>query len=254
MTIKQRFQAPINRFSTAIPLYNQIAESLLDQIEAGRLEPGSRLPAERELSEMLGVNRMTLRQALQVLESQGLLVRRQGDGTYVAQPKLERQAGRLISFTRGMRRRGFKPGAKIVAFEEAPVEASVAAHLHLRVSEPVYRLHRLRLLNGEPVLLERFTIPVHRFPGLEQHDLANRSMYEIMEKEYKVTVSHAQQSLEPVLAAEYEAGLLQVSIGAPLLLESRLSFDKENQPVEYGKDLYRGDRWKFVTDIASLEL
>jgi GntR family transcriptional regulator len=254
MTIKATFLPPINRLTTAVPLYNQIAESLLDQIETGHLEPGSRLQAERELSEMLGVNRMTLRQALQLLESQGLLVRRQGDGTYVAQPKLERQAGRLISFTRGMRRRGFKPGAKVISFEEAPAEASVAAHLNLRVSTPIYRVHRLRLVNGEPVLLERFTIPMFEFPRLEQHDLVNRSMYEIMEKEYGVTVNHAQQSLEPVLATEYEAGLLEVPVGVPLFLESRLSFDKENRPVEYGKDLYRGDRWKFVTEIASLEL
>lgn len=254
MSAMAPFERPVNRLSTAVPLYNQIADSLLDRIESGKLAPGDRLPPERELSQMLGVNRMTLRQALRVLETQGLLVRRQGNGTYIAEPKIERQAGRLISFTRGMQRRGFKPGAKVITFAQRPVEAAMAGHLGLPVSAPVYDIHRLRLINGEPVMLERFTIPVRRFPGLEGNDLANRSMYEIMEKEYGVTVSRARQSLEPVVAADYEAELLGVKPGAPLMLERRLSFDKDHQPVEYGKDLYRGDRFRFVTDMASLEL
>ncbi len=245
---------PTNRLSTAAPLYTQIAENLLDQIESGKLAVGQRLAPERELSQTLGVNRMTLRQAFHLLESQGLLIRRQGHGTYIAEPKIERQAGKLISFTRGMERRGYKPGAKVIVFTERPVEASLAVHLKLPVSAPVYEIHRLRLINQEPVLLERYTIPVNRFPALERHDLANRSMYEVMEKEYGVVISQARQSLEPVIATEYEAELFGIKPGAPLMLEHRLSLDKDNQPVEYGKDLYRGDRFRFVTDMASLEL
>lgn len=247
-------QPPVKRMTAAAPLYNQIAASLLNQIESGKLAPGSRLPPERELSEMLGVNRMTLRQALHVLETQGLLVRRQGDGTYVAEPKIERQAGRLFSFTRGMERRGYKPGGRVVTFSQRPVEAYLAALLKLPVSAPVYEIHRLRLINEEPVLLERYTIPVQRFPDLDKHDLANRSMYEVFEKEYGVAVSQARQSLEPVVATTYEAELLTIQPGAPLMLERRISFDTNNQPVEHGQDLYRGDRFRFVTEIASLEL
>jgi GntR family transcriptional regulator len=243
-----------SRLSAAAPLYTQIAESLLDQIESGKLAPGSRLAPERELSQTLGVNRMTLRQALRVLETQGLLIRRQGHGTYIAEQKIERQAGTLISFTRGMERRGHKPGAKVLAFTERPVEASVAVHLKLPVSAPVYEIHRLRLVNQEPVLLERFTIPANAFPNLACHDLATRSLYEIMETEYGVVVSKARQSLEPVVATEYEAELLGIKPGAALMLEHRLSFDKADRPVEYSKDLFRGDRFRFVTDMASLEL
>src|SRR5512141_52 len=131
MTPNLAIPPPVKRLTATVPLYNQIAASLLDQIETGKLAPGSRLPPERELSEMLGVNRMTLRQALQLLESQGLLIRRQGDGTYVADPKIERHAGRLYSFTRGMQQRGLKPGARVIRFEERPVEAYVAVHLQL---------------------------------------------------------------------------------------------------------------------------
>ena len=103
-------------------------------------------------------------------------------------------------------------------------------------------------------MLERFTISVHRFPGLEGHDLENRSVYEIMKTEYGVLITKARQSLEPVIATEYEAECLGIEQGVPLMLERRLGFDQDGQPVEYAKDLYRGDRFRFVTQIAPLEV
>lgn len=247
-------RSTISRFTPAVPLYIQIAEGLLDQIESGELAPGDRLPSERELSEMLGVNRMTLRQALGMLESQGLLVRRQGSGTYVADPKIEREADQLVPFTKGMQRRGYRPGAKLIVLEQRPAEVSVAKQLQLPVSAPVYYGHRLRLINQEPAMLEKFVLPAHRFPGFEDHDLSNHSIYEVLEAEYDVAVTRARQSVEAVNATEYEAKWLGIEPGAPLLLERRLGFDQNDQPVEYGKDVYRGDRFRFVTEMAPLEL
>lgn len=241
---------PSNRLIAAAPLYAQITESLLERIESGELAPGDRLPAERELSQMLGVNRLTLRRALRTLEQQGLLVRTQGRGTYIAEPKIERQAGRLVSFTHGMRQRGFTPGARVISFEERPVEASLARELKIPASAPVYYILRLRTLNQEPVLIERYTIPVRRFPGLDRFDLEARSLYEIVETEYGVTVQRARQSLEPVAAADLDAELLGIPVGTPLMLERRLSSDAGGEPVEHGRDLYRGDRFRFVTEIA----
>jgi GntR family transcriptional regulator len=248
------FDRPLNHFTANVPLYIQIAEGLLDRIESGELSPGDRLPSERELSERLGVNRMTLRRALGILESQGLLLRRRGDGTYVAGPKIERQAGQLVPFTRGMERRGYLPEARVVLFERRPVEAAIAKELGIPVSTAVYYARRLRLINQEPVMLESLVVPARRFPELERFDLSSRSVYEVMEKEYGVVVVRARQSLEPVVAAEYEAELLGIKVGDPLMLERRLGFDQQDRPVEYGKDLYRGDRFRFVTEIAPLEL
>jgi GntR family transcriptional regulator, N-acetylglucosamine utilization regulator len=254
MPMTASIKLPIGRLSPTEPLYSQIAERLTDRIKTGKLTPGARLPPERELSDALGVNRMTLRQALHLLEAEGLLVRRQGDGTYVAEPVIERQAGKLFSFTNGIQKRGLTPGAKIVSVTQRPVDAEVARTLKLRVDAPVYDLHRLRLIGDEPVMLEHFLIPVQRFPNLNQHDLAHRSMYEVMSKEYGVEVTTARQSLEPVVAGRYEAKLLAIKKGAPLMLERRVSFDQDNRPVEYGNDLYRGDRFRFVTEMASPEL
>lgn len=244
---------PVDRLIGAAPLYVQIAEGLLDRIECGELAPGDRLPAERELSEMLGVNRVTLRRALRTLESQGLLTRHQGKGTYVAEPKIERQAGRLVSFTRGMSRRGFVPGTRVLAFEQRPVEAALARELGLPAAAPVFFVLRLRLLNHEPMLLERYTIPARRFPELERFDLEARSIYEVLEHEYGVVFQRARQSLEPTVASAYDAELLLVAPGSPLMLERRLSFDPDGRPIEHGRDLYRGDRFRFVTEIAPWE-
>jgi GntR family transcriptional regulator len=243
---------PINYLSTAIPLYVQIAEALLGQIESGELLPGSRLPSERELSERLGVTRMTLRQALDVLSRQGLLNRRQGDGTYVAEPKIERDANRLVPFTKGMQRQGYTTGAQVIMLEQREASILVAAQLKLPVSTPIYYGHRLRYLNQMPVMLEKFALPASRFPNLETQDLDHRSLYAVMELEYGIVVSKARQSLEAVPATDYEATCLAVEPGAPLMLEERLGLDADNKPVEYAKDLYRGDRFRFVTDLAAL--
>jgi GntR family transcriptional regulator len=246
-------ETTIRSGTSAPPLYAQIADGLILRIQHGELAPGTRLPSERELSRQLGVNRMTLRQALQVLEDQGLLIRRQGDGTYVARPRIERAAGRLFPFTHGIRRRGYTPGARVVYFERRTAEATIARALNLPVGAWIYYSHRLRLINREPVMLERFALPLERFPTIERFDFTVRSIYEIMSTEYGVTISRARQSLEPVIATAYEAELLGVEAGAPLMLERRVTLDQKGLAVEYTKDLYRGDRFRFVTESAPVD-
>ncbi|MFQ5401198.1 MAG: GntR family transcriptional regulator [Anaerolineae bacterium] len=237
-----------------IPVYLQIAERILEQIESGKLAPGDRLPPERKLSQEFSVNRKTVRQALQVLQLQGLLTRCQGAGTYVAEPKIEREATRLFPFTKKMLSRGYMPGGQVIMFQQQLAGETVSRQLRLPISTPVYTCHRLRFVNREPVMLEKFILPAIRFPGFEKHTLSTRSLFEIMETEYGVVISQAQQSLEAVEATSYEAGLLGIEPGASLMLERRLSFDQNNRPVEYAKDLYRGDRFRFVTEVASLKL
>lgn len=233
---------------SSVPQYIQIANNLIDQIESGELAPGTRLPSERKLSELFDVNRLTLRRALSRLEAQGLVRREHGKGNFIAEPKIERQSGKLISFTNGMQRRGLVPGAKVINIEQRPVEAAIAEQLDIPVLTPVFFMIRLRMINQEPVMLEQLWVPVSRFPGLEQQDLNNRSIYEIMKTEYGVSMSKAQRTLEPVIATEYEAELLGIEAGAPLMLERRLGYDQHSKCVEFSKDLYRGDRFRFMTE------
>ncbi|MEE8120117.1 MAG: GntR family transcriptional regulator [Anaerolineales bacterium] len=237
----------------AVPIYIQIAESLLERITTGDLAPEERLPSERELSKTLNVSRMTLRAALRVLDNKGLLVRRPGDGTYVAKPKIDRQADKLAPFTESMRSRGYEASAQLIVFERRLAEVSVANSLKILISAPIYYFQRLRLINREPVLLEACSMPVYRFSNLEAFDLEKRSIYEILETEYDVVPHHSQQSLEAVSATDYEAELLGIETGAPLMLERRVASDNNDSPFEYGHDLYRGDRFRFNTEIAPLE-
>jgi len=246
-------ERPVDRLIAGTPLYAQIADALLGRMQSGELAAGDRIPPERELSDMLGVTRLTLRRALRELEGRGLLRRRPGLGTFVAEPKIERPAGWLVSFTRDVQERGFAPGARLLALETRPVDADQAADLDLPVSALVWVVQRLRTLNTEPVLLEHYALPHQRFLGLDRFDLEGRSVFEILETEFGATIARARQSLEPVLAGAQEAGLLDVLPGAALMLERRVSFDAGERPVELGRDLYRGDRFRFVTERAPRE-
>jgi GntR family transcriptional regulator len=246
-------EPPRDRLVAGQPLYVQIADSLLGRVESGELVAGDRLPPERELSEALGVNRLTLRRALRSLENQGLITRRPGLGTHVAAPKIERQAARLVSFTRGMQQRGFLPGTRLLSVEHVPAHAALAAVLQIATGAPVCVVRRRRSLNHEPVLLEQYTLPDERFADLERRDLEGRSIYAILQEDFGVRIQRARQSLEPIVAGEYESEVLGVPLGAPLMLERRLSFDEHDRPVEHGRDLYRGDRFRFVTETAPWE-
>jgi GntR family transcriptional regulator len=234
-------------YAYSIPLYIQIAEGLIAQIESGDLCPGEQLPPERELSEKLGVTRMTLRRALRVLEVQGLIIRKHGIGTYIAEPKIDRKMEIVFRFGSDMQQRGFTPQAKIISFDQIMAESSVAKDLIIPISAQIYSILRLRSINHEPVMLESYLIPVQRFPGLDRYDLENHSIYQVLED---IPIARARQSFEPVVATEFEAELLNIAIGDALMMEKRISYDAQNLPIEFGKDRYRGDRFRFVTEAV----
>ena len=235
-----------------LPLYLQIVEELLDRMERGDLTPTDRLPPERSLAEEFSVNRRTLRHALDVLQQRGLIERRQGAGTFVASPRFERKAAEFFPFTEGIRHRGFEPGSQIISLQRLLVSPSVAEKLELTDGDEVWRFHRLRSVNGEPLLVETFSLPATMAPEMDSFDLSERSVYDVLETEYGVVVGHARLSLEAVAISEFEAELLRVPIGSPAILERHLAFDTTGRPVDYGYDVYRGDRVRFVTDSATL--
>jgi GntR family transcriptional regulator len=236
-----------------MPRYCQIKRHLLEAIESGALGPGDRVPSERELTEQFGVSRMTARHALRDLETQGYLYRLQGKGTFVATPKLEQQLARLTSFTEDMRRRGLEPGARVLSVEAVEAGAKVARALGIAASEPIFRLERLRLAGGEPMALEVSHIPAGLCPGLGEVDFTDQSLYWILRERFGVVLAGATQSLEAVPASPYEAEVLRVHEETPLLLLERVSFDAAGRAVEFVRSLYRGDRYRFTTELAQRE-
>jgi GntR family transcriptional regulator len=231
------------------PAYAQIEDRVVEAVSAGDLRPGDRLPPERELAEQIGVSRMTLRQALQVLERRGLVRRTVGrhGGTFVAEPKIERDLTALAGLTEQLRRQGHQAGARVLSKQEGSCSRRTATALSLHTGERVFEVVRLRLSDGTPLALERSLFPAERFAGLLQLSL-DGSLYELLERTYHVSVRRAIERLEPVVAGPREAALLSVAQGAPLLLVERTAFDADGLPVEYARDRFRGDRTEVVVE------
>ena len=235
-----------------IPIYMQIVDTLIEQIERRDPAPGDQMATERALAADFGVNRRTVRQALDVLEQRGLVERIQGSGTFVSQPRLERGAAEFFHFTEQVRQRGSAAGSRILDLERVVPSPLVARELELSAGAEINRCHRLRSVNGLPVLIETFALPAELVPGFDSFDTEVRSVYEIMRAEYGIEVGYARQSLEAVALSEIEAQWLGASSGAPAMLERRLAFDDTGRPVDFGTDLYRGDRVRFITDAATV--
>lgn len=229
------------------PLYLQIAERLECEIRSGTYPVGHRFPPEPALAELFGVSRLTLRQALGVLEHRGLIDRivgRQG-GTFVRPVPVERDLTTFAGFTEHMRRSGVVAGARLCERSRVPADPAVAEALELEESTEVLMLERVRLADGTPVAVEQSWFREDDFPGLLDKDLEG-ALYEMLESEYARVPTHAREMLEPVNADEHAAELLGVPVGTALLLVERTAYDAEGRPVEFSRDMFLGDRTRVL--------
>jgi GntR family transcriptional regulator len=229
------------------PLHVQIADVIEVAIASGDLQPGDRLPPERELAEHFGVNRLTLRQALSDLERRRLIRRSVGrrGGTFVAEPTVERDLSSFAGFSEQARRLGLTASAVLLHAEELPASDEVARGLEIEAGAPVFEVARLRLANKRPVVLESSSFPAERFGAMLDGPLEG-SLYELLTERYGARPCRAVETLEPVRADTHAAQLLGVARGAPLLLVERVAFDGDGRPVEFARDLFRGDRTRVV--------
>ncbi|GAB4439881.1 MAG: phosphonate metabolism transcriptional regulator PhnF [Anaerolineae bacterium] len=228
-----------------IPLYYQIRENLRDLIVSGRYAPGDAIPAERELSDVYNVNRLTVRRAVNELVSEGLLWRQQGVGTFVAAPKIVQTQPVLLGFTDRMLQSGHRPTSRVILQEEAPATGAVAKALHLTPNAPVVKLVRLRLADDEPIMLETSFMPQAVCPDLAAQDMVNQSLYRVLAERYGVQIVEAEEVVEPVALTDYEAELLGAQKGQPALLIEVTAFTYNGRPVEFGKSLVRGDKSRY---------
>jgi GntR family transcriptional regulator len=225
------------------PLYEQIYQLLRNKIIDGQLRPGDLLPSEAELVELYQVSRATVRQALDELVSDGLIQRRQGRGTFVAPPNVEQGLVRIVSFTEDMQRRGLEPGTKLISAELIPATTNLARHLEIPVEEPIARIERLRLADGEPMSVE-ISYLVHRYcPGIMEQDYTTHSLRRMLADRYGIRFSSARQSIRAIIAADGIAEALSVKDDAALLYIERISYTEFNVPIEYLCLYHRGDRY-----------
>jgi len=226
------------------PLYAQLRDQLADDISAGRLAPGTRLPSERALSASYGWNRLTVRQALGELEGAGLLVRRRGSGTYVPGQLIQKNLRGLASFSEDMRQRGLIPSSRVLKQELTLLDDDRARLLGVERHEAVFVLQRLRLADSVPMALETAVVPASACLGLvDRTDLDTASLYDILERDYGLWPDYAQEVVEAVNAEPDVASILDVPVGAALLLTRRLTFAKDFGAFEYGTSLYCGDKY-----------
>jgi GntR family transcriptional regulator len=231
---------------TRLPKYYQVKRQLLDLTAA--MDPGSPVPPERELARHYGTSRTTVRQALAELVVEGRLLRMQGKGTFVAKPKVA-QPLELASYTEGMRAHGLHPQTRILDIGYVTADEPLADLLGIKQGGRAFRIHRLRLADGEPMSIDTSHLPARRFPGLRKELERHRSLYETLESAYGIHLAEAEETIETVLADPHDARLLGVDPGLPLLLLSRHAFDSSGKPVEWAQSWYRGDRYKFVTRL-----
>ncbi len=230
------------------PKYYAVKRHLLEFI--GSLEPGAAVPTERELAAEMRTSRTTVRQALTELVVEGRLVRRQGSGTYVAEPKITWPLY-LASFTEQVKASGFTPSAEVLATQRIAATAELAHALWLPARAPVYRIERLRFADAFPVAVETSWLPAERFPGLTRQIRAHASLHATLGELYDTRLHTGEEWIETAPATPREAAPLRVDVGTPMLIVSRQNFDSAGVPVELGRTWFRSDRITLVTHLAS---
>jgi GntR family transcriptional regulator len=227
---------------------HEAREQVLELIET--LQVGDSIPSERALSQDLGVSRLTLRAALDELVREGRLTRRRGSGTFVAEPKVAKGMT-FTSFSDDMRLRGLTPGSQTLEFHTVPAGARLGRILHVSPSEPVLSVKRLRLADGEPMAIELLHVPESLFPGLTARDLEESSFYDMMVGRYGIEVVGGTQTVEPTVTGEEESHLLGVPLHSPALLFERITHSAAGGTVEYTSSIYRGDRYRIVSELGN---
>jgi GntR family transcriptional regulator len=246
--------------TTDEPSHARIEQWLRARIAAGHLVPDDKLPSEEELAAALGVSRMTLRQALGSMEASGVLERRRGraGGTFIREQQIDVDLTGLPGFTEQMSRSNIRAGARVVSVRRMQPDRSVAAALELTGGKDVFEIIRVRSADREPLALEETYLPCHLFSGLDRRPLTG-SIYTIMRNDYDLAPHDAQEWLEPALASDEHATLLDIEPGAPLMLVTRTSYTVAGVAVEHAYDRYRADRTRIglrtsVSTTVSTEL
>ncbi len=230
---------------SSVPLYAQIHEKLRRQIESDEFQAGAAIPSERELAEMYKVSRMTARQAINALKSEGFVYQERGVGTFVSKRKLDIHTRNLIGFTEEMRARGLAPSTKILLSRREKAAPETAKELGLdEGDDEVFHFQRLRLADELPLAFEDGYLPAKRFPRLDEKDLENESLYKILENDYGIVMHHAEEILEATCATKEIAKALTIKAKSALLIVHRVVFTESNQPIESARTTYRADRYR----------
>lgn len=237
----------LNRHGS-IPFYVQIKEQLTNAIRSGKWQPGDKIPSGPDLAKEYNVSIMTVRQAVNELVNEGILVSKRGSGTFVARQKLSTRLPYFIGFTEEMRLRGYEPKTLIIGKGITEASADVAERLEIPIGSSVVWYERLRFADGEPICYEMSYFSEKRFPNFPFPEKEYISSYYIFEKEYGVSVVRAEQAFHAVKASPKQSKMLNIPPDSPVLLLVSTEFDGQDSPVQFTLGAYRGDRYNIMVE------
>ncbi len=232
-----------------IPLYVKIREAFRSEIAQGNLKPGDKILSEDELAAKYGASRMTVRQGIMDLIDEGILYRRHGVGTFVAQGHVERDHTKLTNFFDNAEKEGIHAHARILCLETVPAKRKVANALGLQEGEPVIQLKTLRLANDVPVTVHDAHMPYKLFPDMLTEQLECEHLWTFFES-HGYRVKKAIQKLEAREADEELAQLLGIDVGFPILYKERTVYANDGTPVEFTYCYNRGDRYSLTISLS----
>lgn len=229
-----------------VPAYFQLKNILMEKIKSGEYPAGSIIPSERELSENLGISRMTARQAISQLAAEKYLIREKGKGTFVNKIKFEQR--NIMSFSETVRKLGMVPSTRILEFSIEKDCFDVMEMLNLKPNENVFRIKRLRLADETPIAVEEVFIPESLCPGMDKLDLTT-SLYHLLKSNYSIEISYIDNKIEAVKADKEDRRLLMLSAGEPVLKISGISYTQEDKKLFYESDIYRASKYNYNVRI-----
>ncbi|CUH97603.1 hypothetical protein P22_3734 [Propionispora sp. 2/2-37] len=232
-----------------VPLYYQLKQLLLNEIRTGNFKEHDCLPTEIELSNMFGISRPTVRQAINELVNEGYLSRLKGKGTFVTKPKINQEFVHIIeNFNEGMLRKGIKPKTKVLKLKLIPADEELSQALAVEPADKVIELSRLRYANDEPIVLVSTYIPYALCPEIMEINLKEQSIYKTFEKN-NLFIKKVRRFFEAQKANETDAQLLEIPEGDPILYFETKAYLQSGAVIEFSKLKYRGDRNKFIVEL-----
>jgi GntR family transcriptional regulator len=233
------------------PIYYQLKEQLALLIRNGSLEVNAQLPSEPELGDMLGISRGTVRQAIDALVGEGRLKRVHGVGTFVTEPPHTSLfiTQRFTSFAEDLREMNVPFSTEVIAQRRIQAEGRLVTKLQIAHSDSVLYLERLGCAEEEPFVISFTYLPEALCPGLFDRNLADRPLYDVLEKDYGLRLARAERTLEASVADDFEARLLKIPVGAPIHFMHSLAYLDDGRPVEYSRLRFRGDKSRINFEV-----
>jgi GntR family transcriptional regulator len=236
------------------PIYCQLNERLRAMLRTPDFPAGGRFLTERQVSERFAVSRPTANKALSALVAEGLLQFRKGVGTFVTEARLDTDLRALVSFTEKARAAGKRPETRTLSLRlvaAGEISDAVAAALELALEDEVYDLERLRLADGQPVILERRQLVARYCPNLDEAALEG-SLYALLSERYRLEIAGAEQTIRSVALTAAESAVLHAAPGAAGLLVIGVGYLSGGIPLWREETLYRGDAYEFRNRLGPL--